>query len=79
MGTLRKILNTNFRRKLSSSQIFNILEETTLLDMEIFITPKLDKSLAGQISPSYKKTAETRDKELSKVQLNAAAHNTRFN
>jgi hypothetical protein len=72
----KEFLNTNFRRNLSSSQIFTILGETALPDMEVFLTPKLDKSLADQISPSYKKTAENRDKELSKVQrhvLNAAA------
>ena len=44
--------------------------------MDIFVTPKLDKSLADQISPNYRKTAENRDRELSKVQrhiLNTAA------
>ena len=74
--SFKTFLDENFRRCLSSSQIFNILEETALPNMEVFTTPKLDKSLAGQISPSYKKTAENRDKELSKVQrnvLNAAA------
>ena len=58
------------------TSIFNILEETALTHMKVFTKPKLDKSLADQISPSYKKTAENRDKELSKVQrkvLNAAA------
>ena len=74
--SFKTFLDENFRRCLSSSQIFNILEETALPNMEVFTTPKLDKSLADQISPSYKKTAENRDKGLSKVQrnvLNAAA------
>ena len=66
----------NSRRNLSSSQVFKILEETALPDMDIFVAPKLDKSLADQISPNYRKTAENRDRELSKVQrhiLNTAA------
>ena len=33
----KEFLNTNFRRNLSSSQIFTILEETALPDMEVFL------------------------------------------
>ena len=56
----------------------NLENVPTLLipDMEVFITPKLDKSPADQISSNYKKNAENRDKELPKVQryvLNTAA------
>lgn len=75
-ATFKEFLATNFRRGLSSTQIFSILEETALPDMDIFTTPKLDKSMADQISPNYRKTADNRDKELSKVQrhvLNVAA------
>ena len=74
--SFKEFLNSNFRRSLSSSQVFKVLEETALPDMDIFVTPKLDKSLADQISPNYRKTAENRDRELSKVQrhiLNTAA------
>ena len=74
--SFKEFLNSSFRRNLSSSQVFKVLEETALPDMDIFVTPKLDKSLADQISPHYRKTAENRDRELSKVQrhiLNTAA------
>ena len=74
--SFKEFLNSNFRRNLSSSQVFKVLEETALPDMDIFVTPKLDKSLADQISPNYRKTAENWDRELSKVQrhiLNTAA------
>ena len=74
--SFKEFLNSNFRRNLSSSQVFKVLEETALPDMDIFVTPKLDKSLADQISPNYRKTAENRDRKLSKVQrhiLNTAA------
>ena len=74
--SFKEFLNSSFRRNLSSSQVFKVLEKTALPDMDIFVTPKLDKSLADQISPHYRKTAENRDRELSKVQrhiLNTAA------
>ena len=42
----KEFLETNFRRSLSSSQIFSILEDTSLPDLEVFATPKLDKTIA---------------------------------
>jgi hypothetical protein len=72
----KEFLETNFRRSLSSSQIFSILEDTSLPELEVFSTPKLDKTIADQIPNSYKKSVENRDKELIKVQrhvLNVAA------
>ena len=64
----KEFLETNFRRGLSSSQIFSILEETSLPDLDVFTTPKLDKAIADQIPKNYKKSVENRDKELIKVQ-----------
>ena len=73
--SFKSFLETNFRRSLSSSQIFNILEETSLPDLDVFTTPKLDKDIADQV-PFNLKSVEIRDKELLKVQrhvLNVAA------
>ena len=67
-STFQTFLETNFRRSLSSSQIFNILEETSLPDTTVFTAPKLDKAIGDQIQKNYKKTVENRDKELMKVQ-----------
>ena len=64
----KEFLETNFRRSLSSSQNFSILEETSLPDLDVFTTPKLDKPIADQIQKNYKKSVENRDKELIKVQ-----------
>ena len=61
----KEFLEINFRRSLSSSQI---LEETSLPDLDVFSAPKLDKAIADQISENYKKSVENRDKELIKVQ-----------
>ncbi len=74
--SLKSFLETNFRRSLSSSQIFNILEETSLPDLDVFTTPKLDKDIADKVPFNLKKSVEIRDKELLKVQrhvLNVAA------
>ena len=74
--SFKEFLNSSFRQNLSSSQVLKVLEETALPDMDIFVAPKLHKSLADQISPNRRKTAENRDGELSKVQrhiLNTAA------
>lgn len=75
-ANLKEFLGTNFRRSLSSSQIFSILEDTSLPEIDVFTTPKLDKALSDQIPQKYKKSVENRDKELLKVQrhvLNVAA------
>ena len=74
--SLKSFLETNFRRSLSSSQIFNILEETSLPDLDVFTTPKLDKDIADKVPFNLKKSVEIWDKELLKVQrhvLNVAA------
>ena len=74
--SLKSFLDTNFRRSLSSSQIFSILEETSLPDLDVFTTPKLDKAIVDQVPFNLKKSVEIRDKELLKVQrhvLNVAA------
>ena len=65
-STLKDFLNTNFRRSLSSSQVFGILEETSSKFRRS--TPKLDKTIADQIPKNYKKSVKNRDKELVKVQ-----------
>ena len=67
-AAFKEFLETNFRRSLSSSQIFSILEETSLPELDVFTTPKLDKAIADQIPKNYKKSVENRDKELLKVQ-----------
>ena len=41
-AAFKEFLETNFRRSLSSSQIFSILEETSLAELDVFTTPKLD-------------------------------------
>ena len=64
----KEFLEINFRRSLSSSQIFGILEETSLPDLDVLSAPKLDKAIADQIPKNYKKSVENRDKELIKVQ-----------
>ena len=76
LRTLKSFLETNFRRSLSSSQIFSILEQTSLPDLEVFTTSKLDKTIIDQVPSHLKKSVEIRDKELLKVQrhvLNVAA------
>ena len=77
LRTLLKVfLETNFRQSLSSSQIFSILEQTSLPDLDVFTTPKLDKTIIDQVLSHLKKSVEIRDKELIKVQrhvLNVAA------
>jgi hypothetical protein len=50
---LKEFLETNFRRSLSSSQIFSILEYTSLPELEVFSMPKLDKSITDQIPKCY--------------------------
>jgi hypothetical protein len=70
-----------FRDKLSAKLILfaniqYILEETSLPDLDVFTTPKLDKDIADQVPFNLKKSVEIRDKELLKVQrhvLNVAA------
>ena len=47
--SFKSFLETNFRRSLSSSQIFSILEQTSLPDLDIFTTPKLDKTIIEQV------------------------------
>ena len=74
--SFKSFLETNFRRSLSSSQIFSILEQTSLPDLDVFTTPKLDKTMIDQVPSEFKKSVEIRDKELLKVQrhvLNVAA------
>ena len=74
--SFKSFLNINFRRSLSSSQIFSILEETSLPDLDVFSTPKLEKAIVDQVPFTLKKSVEIRDKELLKVQrhvLNVAA------
>ena len=74
--SFKSFLETNFRRSLSSSQIFSILEQTSLPDLDVFTTPKLDKTIIDQVPSQFKKSVEIRDKELLKVQrdvLNVAA------
>ena len=66
-ATLKTFLETNFRRSLSSPQLFNILEETFLPSLDVLTTPKLDKNIRDQIPQNYKKSTENRDKELVKV------------
>ena len=73
--SLKSFLDTNFRRSLSSSQIFSIVEEISLPDLDVFTTPKLDKATVDQV-PFNLKSVEIRDKELLKIQrhvLNVAA------
>ena len=76
--SFKEFLNSSFHQNLSSSQVFKVLEETALPDMDIFVTPKLDNSLADQISPNYRKTAENRDRGLSKVQRAHFEHSCSF-
>ena len=74
--SFKSFLETNFRRSLSSCQIFSILEQTSLPDLDVFTTPKLDKTIIDQVPSQFKKSVEIRDKELLKVQrhvLNVAA------
>ena len=66
--SFKSFLETNFRRSLSSSQIFSILEQTSLPDLDVFKTPKLDKTIIDQVPSQFKKSVEIRDKELLKVQ-----------
>lgn len=71
----KTFLEVNFHRSLSS-QIFGVLEETSLPDLDVFTTPKLDKVISDQVPVNLKKSVEIRDKELLKVQrhvLNVAA------
>ena len=62
--SFKSFLETNFRRSLSSSQIFSILEQTSLPDLDVFTTPKLDKTIIDQVPSQFKKSVEIRDKEL---------------
>ncbi|CAB3979010.1 Hypothetical predicted protein [Paramuricea clavata] len=48
--------------------LLRILEETSLPDLDVFTTPKLDKPIADQIPKNYKMSVENCDKELIKVQ-----------
>ena len=47
--SLKSFLDTNFRRSLSSSQIFSILEEASLPDLDVVTTPELDKAIVDQV------------------------------
>ena len=66
--SFKSFLETNFRRSLSSSQVFSILEQTSLPDLDIFTTPKLDETTIEQVPSHLKKSVENRDKESLKVQ-----------
>ena len=44
------------------------MEKTSLPELDVFTTPKLDKAIAEKIQKNYKKSIENRDKELLKVQ-----------
>ena len=39
-------------------QIFSILEHTSLPDLEVFTTPKLDKTIIDQVPFSHRKSVE---------------------
>ena len=67
-AAFEEFLETNFCSSLSSSQIFSILEGTSLPELDVFTMPKLDKAIADQIPKNYKKSVENRDKELLRVQ-----------
>ena len=74
--SFKSFLGTNFRRSLSSSKTFSILEQTSLPDLDVFTTPKLDKTIIDQVPSHLKKSVEICDKEWLKVQrhvLNVAA------
>ena len=44
------------------------MEKTSLPELDVFTTPKLDEAIAEKIQKNYKKSVENRDKELLKVQ-----------
>ena len=76
-AAFKEFLETNFRRSLSSSQTFSILEETSLPELDVFTTPKLDKAIADQIQKNYERSVENRDKELLEAQrhvINVRGH-----